>query len=251
MSFAQFFGPHRTADRGAVTVFEYERGLLYVRGAFRRVLPPGRYRLWPFTHRRIVVIDTRRATVQIVNQKLLTADQITVTLNVVADYEVSDPDAAVHRVADFRGQLYEDVQLAVRNVVGSEPVDALLQERARTNARILEAVQPPAEAYGVRVLSVGIKDIILAPRVRDLLMENAERFGTPVDMALQAGEISVHADLLLHGSGANESDRRRCGLTLRYTPGEVRAYMGWQEKGVVVAGEPPPHWANRPRPQEE
>jgi hypothetical protein len=40
-------------------------------------------------------------------------------------------------------------------------------------------------------------------------------------------------------------------LTLRYTPGDVQAYMGWQDKGVVVAGDPPPHWANRPRPTEE
>jgi hypothetical protein len=78
-----------------------------------------------------------------------------------------------------------------------------------------------------------------------------EKYGAPVDVQLKAGEASVHSDLLLHGSEANTSSRRRCGLTLRYTPGDVRAYMGWQDKGVVVAGEPPPHWANRPRPEEE
>jgi hypothetical protein len=55
----------------------------------------------------------------------------------------------------------------------------------------------------------------------------------------------------LHGSEANTSDRRRCGLTLRYTSGDVRAYMGWQDKGVVVAGERPPHWGHRARPEEE
>ncbi|MCA9267652.1 MAG: phytanoyl-CoA dioxygenase family protein, partial [Planctomycetales bacterium] len=46
-------------------------------------------------------------------------------------------------------------------------------------------------------------------------VEEIERFGTPVDVELKAGEISLHSDLLLHGSGANTSDRRRCGLTLR------------------------------------
>jgi regulator of protease activity HflC (stomatin/prohibitin superfamily) len=174
MGYVQFFGAHREASRGAVTVFEYERGLLYVRGAFRTVLPPGRYRIWPFTYRRIVVVDTRRASVQIVNQKLLTADQITVTLNVVADYEVSDVVAAVHRVADFRNQLYADVQLAVRNLVGGAPIDALLQERALLNEQALQAVRPLAAAYGVQVLQVGVKDVILAPRIRDLLMKEAE-----------------------------------------------------------------------------
>jgi hypothetical protein len=78
-----------------------------------------------------------------------------------------------------------------------------------------------------------------------------EKYGEPVYVELKAGEASLHSDLLLHGSEANQSARRRCGLTLRYTPGEVRAYSGWHDKGVVVAGEPPAHWGNRKRPDEE
>lgn len=77
-----------------------------------------------------------------------------------------------------------------------------------------------------------------------------EKFGDPVYVELKAGEASLHSDLLLHGSEANVSDRRRCGLTLRYTPAEVRAYLGWHDKGVCVAGSPAPHWGNRPRPVE-
>jgi non-heme Fe2+,alpha-ketoglutarate-dependent halogenase len=80
-------------------------------------------------------------------------------------------------------------------------------------------------------------------------VESAERFGTPMDMDLKAGEISVHADLLLHGSGANSSDRRRCGLTLRYCAADVRAYEGWNAKGVIVSGhDASGHWANAARP---
>lgn len=83
-------------------------------------------------------------------------------------------------------------------------------------------------------------------------VEDAERFGAPVDDELQAGEASIHADLLLHGSEANESDRRRCGLTLRYSTTEVRALDGWNAKGVVLVGEDPSgHWANPPRPAQD
>jgi hypothetical protein len=58
-----------------------------------------------------------------------------------------------------------------------------------------------------------------------------------------------HSDLLLHGSEANNSDRRRCGLTLRYCAAEVRAYMDWNLKGVVISGrDPSGHWANPARP---
>jgi ectoine hydroxylase-related dioxygenase (phytanoyl-CoA dioxygenase family) len=83
-------------------------------------------------------------------------------------------------------------------------------------------------------------------------VENAEEFGKPVDVELKAGEISMHSDLLLHSSLANDSDRRRCGLTLRYCCADVRAEMGWNAKGVIVSGEDPTgHWANPPRPEHD
>lgn len=82
-------------------------------------------------------------------------------------------------------------------------------------------------------------------------VENAEGMGEPIFMELAAGEISIHSDLLLHGSEANQSTRRRCGLTLRYCAADVVAGMGWNEKGVVVSGQPVAHWANRERPTDE
>ncbi|HTZ57577.1 MAG TPA: phytanoyl-CoA dioxygenase family protein [Acidobacteriaceae bacterium] len=79
---------------------------------------------------------------------------------------------------------------------------------------------------------------------------NAESLGKPVDVQLKAGEISIHSDLLLHGSEANQSNKRRCGLTLRYCPAVVRAGLGWNAKGVVVSGKDESgHWANPPRPE--
>ena len=80
-------------------------------------------------------------------------------------------------------------------------------------------------------------------------VDNADQFGEPVDDELQAGEMSMHSDLLLHGSEANDSDRRRCGLTLRYCAADVRAGMDWNAKGVIVSGsDPSGHWANPARP---
>jgi hypothetical protein len=82
-------------------------------------------------------------------------------------------------------------------------------------------------------------------------VENAEGIGQPVYDELKAGEISVHSDLTLHGSEANMSNRRRCGLTLRYTPSDVVAGMDWGQKGVVVSGPEVAHWANRKRPSDD
>ena len=80
----------------------------------------------------------------------------------------------------------------------------------------------------------------------------AEQYGKPVDVELKAGEISIHSDMLLHGSKANASDRRRCGLTMRYCATEVRALQGWHLKGVVLSGrDTGRHWANPPRPTQD
>lgn len=83
-------------------------------------------------------------------------------------------------------------------------------------------------------------------------VENPEQYGRIVVDDLQAGQVSIHNDLLLHGSDANKSTRRRCGLTLRYAAAEVRAEMGWNAKGVVVRGnDPSGHWGNPPRPDND
>lgn len=84
-------------------------------------------------------------------------------------------------------------------------------------------------------------------------IENPEQYGTGVvDDCLRAGEASIHSDLLLHGSAANGSNRRRCGLTLRYTTPDVRTAQDWQKRGVWVSGgDPSGYWANNPRPDED
>jgi non-heme Fe2+,alpha-ketoglutarate-dependent halogenase len=85
-------------------------------------------------------------------------------------------------------------------------------------------------------------------------VEGVEQFGEPVDVELEAGQISMHSDLLLHSSGANLSQRRRCGLTLRYCTPDVRALadFGWGEEGVVISGrDPEGHWGNPVRPKKD
>ena len=85
-------------------------------------------------------------------------------------------------------------------------------------------------------------------------VEDPEQYGTVVYDELKSGEISLHTDLLLHGSDLNRSTRRRCGLALRYCSADVRSdeKFGWHKEGVVVSGsEPSGHWHNPARPTAE
>lgn len=83
-------------------------------------------------------------------------------------------------------------------------------------------------------------------------IDNPEQYGTVVWNELPAGSCSLHSDLLLHGSDPNNSQRRRCALTLRYCTPDVKAGANWHEKGVLVSGTDRfGHWANQPRPHGE
>jgi non-haem Fe2+, alpha-ketoglutarate-dependent halogenase len=89
-----------------------------------------------------------------------------------------------------------------------------------------------------------------ADTVLDLAVKNPHSYGAPeVHDTLKAGQFSMHSDLLLHGSDANESDRRRCGLTIRYASADVTTWFDWYKKGFIVRGQDlNGHWANPPMP---
>ncbi len=81
---------------------------------------------------------------------------------------------------------------------------------------------------------------------------NADALGAPVVDELKAGQFSLHADMIVHGSRANHSDRRRCGLTLRYCPPEVRIIDDKWAAGVeaiICRGKDPSgYWKHHERP---
>ncbi len=83
----------------------------------------------------------------------------------------------------------------------------------------------------------------------------AERYGAPFVNTLKAGQISLHADMLVHGSEINRSTRRRCGLTLRYCAPESRITDPDWAKGVeaiVARGDDPTgHWRHHSRPEND
>lgn len=160
--------------KGIVTVYEYQRGLLYQQGQLKKVLSAGQYRLWAWSKSKIVLVDVRRTTTHITNQKLLTSDQITVTLNLLADYEISDVKLAAHAVADYSTKLHEDVQLAARQIIAGISMDELIQNRAAIDTQMKELLVPIVQEYGILLHNAAVVDVILTPKVRDLLMKEVE-----------------------------------------------------------------------------
>jgi regulator of protease activity HflC (stomatin/prohibitin superfamily) len=94
-------------------------------------------------------------------QEILTADKITVRLTVLAKVRVVDPAAAVMKVDNYVGQIYGDVQLALREAVTARTLDELIVEKAALGAKVLGGLQLTAASYGLELAEVGVKDLIL------------------------------------------------------------------------------------------
>ncbi len=160
--------------RKAVTVREYERGLFYREGKFVELLPPGRYVHWRWEHTRIDPIDLREISQTIEAQEVLTSDKIGVRVTLIAQFKVVDPIAARHTVGDYLGQLYQDLQLTLREAITGRTLEDLLRERDLLSARILEEVAPRARRYGVELSRVGVKDMVLPGTVRNVFLQEVE-----------------------------------------------------------------------------
>ena len=90
--------------------------------------------------------------------------------------------------------------------------------------------------------------------VLELEVANRDSLEAPHPLLLKAGELSLHTDLLVHGSAANHSDHRRCGLTIRYVPPDVwiksDEHLGWTRSAILCRGnDPSGRWPNNPPPQ--
>src|SRR5262245_11947317 len=147
--------------RRTVVVREYERGLLYHHGKFVELLPPGRYRYWSWQDRQIDRVDVREVSQTVEAQEILTGDKIGVRVTLIAQFRVADPIAARHVVGDFQSQLYQDLQLTLREAIVGRPLEELLKERDALSRDLQGSVAPRAKHYGVELTRVGVKDMVL------------------------------------------------------------------------------------------
>src|SRR5262245_22679051 len=109
--------------RKEITVFEFERGLLYRDGKLERVLEPGRYDFGRWERVEVAKVSLREMSHVVSGQALLTSDRIEVRVTLVAQYRVTDPTLALQAVENFVEQLHQELQLALRDVVATKTMD--------------------------------------------------------------------------------------------------------------------------------
>ncbi len=160
-------------SRHCVIIYDYEKGLKYRQGRFAGVLGSGRYwLLFPGTVVRKV--DVRPKFISIPGQEVLSADSVTIKVSVIAHYEVADPDRAVNKVENYAEAFYSIVQLAVRDIAGSMKIDEILEQRSALNQKLMELTAGKAEALGLKVQLLGVKDIMFPGELKKIFAKVVE-----------------------------------------------------------------------------
>ena len=159
----------------AVRVDPQEKILVYLDGALSEVFGPGTYAYW--LGARTVTwksIDLRERVLDVSGQEIMTSDKVTLRLNLVATYRVTDPVRAVESVDDAPQAIYRDAQLALRTAIGSRTLDQLLGDKAAVANEVRAATASRATAFGVEVRTVGIRDVILPGDMKTILNQVIE-----------------------------------------------------------------------------
>lgn len=152
---------------------QYERGLRFTMGRFTATLQPG-WRLVIPIFQSYRKVDMRVKAVDVPDQKAITRDNVSVTVNAVIYYRVESAEKAILEVENFYYAISQYAQTTMRNIVGEVTLDELLAQRDRLADRILEIVDKETDAWGLKVSNVELEDVSLPGDMERTIAKQAE-----------------------------------------------------------------------------
>jgi regulator of protease activity HflC (stomatin/prohibitin superfamily) len=145
-------------------------GLWFADDKFRATLDPGLYAFWRTgTRVEVATIDLRETVLDVSGQEIMTADRVTLRMNAVVTFRVVDALKGHLEVGDVRQALYREAQLAIRSVIGRVTLDEFLEDKQPVAVKLENLIRDRGRAFGLEVVSFGIRDLILPGEMKVLL----------------------------------------------------------------------------------
>ena len=152
---------------------QYERGVRFTMGKYSGIMAPGWRILIPI-FQSFKKVDVRVKAVDVPDQKAITRDNVSVTVNAVIYYKVAFAEKAVIEVENFYYAISQYAQTTMRNIVGSVTLDELLSKRDEIADRIKEIVDRETDEWGIKVNNVELKDVSLPESMERTIAKQAE-----------------------------------------------------------------------------
>lgn len=161
--------PRLAASVHAFEIASYESGFLFLDHVLQRELAPGKYYFWRGPVSVMVkTMDLRQQQMDLIGQEIMTEDKVTLRLNFVCQYKIVNPLRALE-MKSFDEQIHIQLQLILREYVGTLKLDDLLKRKEDAASFILSRIREKGEAFGVQFLSAGVKDVILPGDMKEIL----------------------------------------------------------------------------------
>lgn len=129
-------------------------------GQYHRTLEPGWHFTIPFADYVRGKISTKQQILDIQPQSVITNDNVKISIDNVIFYKVLDSKSALYNIEDYKSGIVYSTITNMRNIVGEMTLDEVLSGRDRINSKLLEIIDEITDAYGIKILSVEIKNII-------------------------------------------------------------------------------------------
>ena len=153
-----------------VEVAEYQKARLYFDHKLVRLLDAGTYYFWRNSVKVDVgIVDTRLTQMNITGQEMLTADKVSLRVNFVCNYRITDYVKVLTEVNDYQEQMHVAAQLAIREYVGKYKLDEILENKDKMTEAVFEKLKAKEADLFVEITDAGVKDIILPGEIRDIM----------------------------------------------------------------------------------
>ena len=153
---------------------EWQRKVVLRLGRFTGVRGPGVFLLLPWVETTPFTIDMRTVTSSFTAEQTLTRDNVPVNVDTIIFWRVVDPARAVLQVADYTAAVLGAAQTALRDIIGRSDLAQVLSARVDIDNAMTQTLDAQTEPWGVKVLSVQMRDIKIPDVLQDAMSRVAQ-----------------------------------------------------------------------------
>lgn len=157
---------------GFKVINQYEQGLVFTLGKFTGNKQPGLRFVIPIIQR-MVRVDMRIRTLDVMKQQIMTKDNVPVHVNAAIFFKVENPEQAIIKVQDYAYAITQYGQTALRDIIGGKSLDTLLVERQEIGDAIKKLVDNETEGWGLDVKAIKIQDIEVPDDLKRIMSRQA------------------------------------------------------------------------------
>jgi len=178
-------------------------GIVERLGRFQRTVDPGLTLLVPFVDRMLPLIDLREQVVSFPPQPVITEDNLTVSIDTVIYFQVTDPKSATYEIVDYIGGIEQLTTTTLRNVIGGMSLEHSLTSRDTINTQLRVVLDEASNRWGIRANRVELKSIDPPASIQQA-MEKQMRAERDRRAAILTAEGTKQSDILT-AEGAKQS----------------------------------------------